>query len=168
MKQKLAVARALFHRPALIFLDEPTSGFDPVAAAALRDDLAKLVKLEGATVFLNTHNLAEAERLCALVGVIRKGKLLALGNPDELRFKQGGQQAEIVGRGFTDDLLALLRERPEVASAEVENGHLILGLNGDSEVGPLVSLIVRHGGEVEEVRKGAASLEDVFLTLMEE
>ena len=168
MKQKLAVARALFHRPPLIFLDEPTSGFDPVAAAALRDDLAGLVKREGATVFLNTHNLAEAEKLCSLVGVIRKGKLLALGNPDELRFKQGGQQAEIVGRGFSDDLLELLRERPEVASAEVQNGHLVLGLNGDSEVGPLVSLIVRHGGEVEEVRKGAASLEDVFLTLMEE
>ncbi|HEU5368307.1 MAG TPA: ABC transporter ATP-binding protein, partial [Ktedonobacterales bacterium] len=168
MKQKLAVARALFHRPPLIFLDEPTSGFDPVAAAALRDDLAGLVKREGATVFLNTHNLVEAERLCALVGVIRKGKLLALGNPDELRFKQGGPQAEIVGRGFSDDLLTLLRERPEVASAEVQNGHLILGLRGDSVVGPLVSLIVRHGGEVEEVRKGAASLEDVFLTLMEE
>ncbi len=168
MKQKLAVARALFHRPPLIFLDEPTSGFDPVAAAALRDDLAGLVKREGATVFLNTHNLAEAEKLCAVVGVIRKGKLLTVGSPDELRFKQGGQQAEIVGRGFTDDLLALLRERPEVASADVQNGHLVLGLRGDSEVGPLVSLIVRQGGEVEEVRKGAASLEDVFLTLMEE
>ncbi len=168
MKQKLAVARALFHRPSLIFLDEPTAGFDPVAAAALRDDLAGLVTREGATVFLNTHNLAEAEKLCGQVGVIRKGKLLALGNPDELRFKKGGAQAEIVGRGFTDDILALLRERPEVASVEIQNGHLILGLRGESEVGPLVSLIVRHGGEVEEVRKGAASLEDVFLTLMEE
>jgi ABC-2 type transport system ATP-binding protein len=168
MKQKLAVARALFHRPPLIFLDEPTSGFDPLAAATLRDDLATLVKREGATVFLNTHNLAEAERLCALVGVIRQGKLLALGNPDELRFKQGGPQAEIVGRGFTNDLLARLSERPEVASAELQNGHLLLGLRGESEVGPLVSLIVRNGGEVEEVRKGAASLEDVFLTLMEE
>jgi ABC-2 type transport system ATP-binding protein len=168
MKQKLAVARALLHHPPLIFLDEPTSGFDPVAAAALRDDLAALVKQEGATVFLNTHNLAEAEKLCSLVGVIRKGKLLALGNPDELRFKQGGLQAEIVGCGFTEELLARLSERPEVASAEVQNGHLILGLRGDGAVGPLVSLIVRQGGEVEEVRKGAASLEDVFLTLMEE
>ncbi len=168
MKQKLAVARALFHRPSLIFLDEPTAGFDPVAAAALRDDLAGLVTREGATVFLNTHNLAEAEKLCGQVGVIRKGKLLALGSPDELRFKKGGAQAEVVGRGFTDDILALLRERPEVASVEIQNGHLILGLRGESEVGPLVSLIVRHGGEVEEVRKGAASLEDVFLTLMEE
>ena len=168
MKQKLAVARALLHRPPLIFLDEPTSGFDPVAAAALRDDLAALVKREGATVFLNTHHLAEAEKLCAQVGVIRQGKLLAVGNPDELRFKQGGLQAEIVGRGFTEELLVLLGGRPEVASVALHNGHLILGLRSGNEVGPLVSLIIRQGGEVEEVRKGAASLEEVFLTLMEE
>ncbi len=166
MKQKLAVARALLHRPSLIFLDEPTSGFDPMAAAALRDDLAALVAREGTTVFLNTHNLAEAERLCALVGVIRKGKLIALGSPDELRFRQGGSQAEIIGRGFTADLLVQLREQPEVASAEEQNGRLILSLHGTS-VAPLVSLIVREGGEVEEVRKGVASLEDVFMTLME-
>ncbi len=168
MKQKLAVARALLHRPALVFLDEPTSGLDPVAAAALRDDLAALVKHEGATVFLNTHNLAEAERLCAIVGVVRQGKLLALGSPDELRHKQGAPRAEITGRGFTEDMLALLRQRPEVASVELRDGHLTLGLRGSGEVASLVTLIVQQGGQVEEVRKGAASLEDVFLTLMEE
>ncbi len=168
MKQKLAVARALLHRPQLIFLDEPTAGLDPVAAGGLRDDLAALVKQEGVTVFLTTHNLAEAEKLCAKVGVIRQGKLVVQGSPDVLRQRQGGPQAEIVGRGFTDDLLMLLRERPEVAKAELQNGHLVLELRGESEVSPLVSLIVRHGGEVEEVRKGAASLEEVFLTLMEE
>ncbi len=74
MKQKLAVARALLHHPPLVFLDEPTAGFDPIAAAALREDLASLVAREGVTVFLNTHNLTEAEKLCARVGVIRRGK----------------------------------------------------------------------------------------------
>jgi ABC-2 type transport system ATP-binding protein len=169
MKQKLAVARALFHRPPLIFLDEPTAGFDPVAAAALRDDLAGLVKREDVTVFLNTHNLVEAEKLCAQVGVIRKGRLLAVGNPDELRQKRGGPQAEIIGAGFTEQMLAELRARPEVASAELHNNsHLDLQLRGENKIAPLVSLIVQAGGEIEEVRKGAASLEDVFLTLMEE
>ncbi len=168
MKQKLAVARALFHHPQLIFLDEPTAGFDPVAAAALRNDLASLVEREGATVFLNTHNLAEAEKLCAQVGVIRQGKLLTVGNPDELRVREGGPQAEIVGRGFNEQTLALLQERPEVAHAELHNNHLTIELRGEGEMGPLVSLIVRSGGEVEEVRRGKASLEDVFLTLMEE
>jgi ABC-2 type transport system ATP-binding protein len=168
MKQKLAVARALFHHPPLIFLDEPTAGFDPVAAATLRNDLESLVAREGVTVFLNTHNLTEAEKLCAQVGVIRQGKLLAVGNPDELRLRTGGPHAEIVGQGFSDRTLALLRERPEVAKAELHNNHLSIELRGESKVGPLVSLIVRSGGEVEEVRKGKASLEDVFLTLMEE
>lgn len=168
MKQKLAVARALLHHPPLIFLDEPTAGFDPVAAATLRNDLASLVAREGVTVFLTTHNLTEAEKLCAQVGVIRQGKLLTVGNPDELRLRTGGPQAEIVGHGFNDQILALLRERPEVANAELQNNHLTIELRGESKVGPLVSLIVRSGGEVEEVRKGKASLEDVFLTLMEE
>ncbi|HLJ33186.1 MAG TPA: ABC transporter ATP-binding protein [Ktedonobacteraceae bacterium] len=168
MKQKLAVARALFHHPPLVFLDEPTAGFDPVAAAALREDLARMVAREGVTVFLNTHNLTEAEKLCAQVGVIRQGKLVTVGTPDALRARTGGPQAEIVGRGFTEPMLATLRERPEVAHAELHNSHLLLELRGESEMGPLVSLLVHAGAEVEEVRKGKASLEDVFLTLMEE
>ncbi len=143
MKQKLAVARALLHHPPLIFLDEPTAGFDPVAAATLRNDLASLVAREGVTVFLNTHNLAEAEKLCAQVGVIRQGKLLAVGNPDELRLRTGGPQAEIVGQGFNDHILAQLRERPEVADVALQNNHLTIELRGESKVAPLVSLIVR-------------------------
>jgi ABC-2 type transport system ATP-binding protein len=168
MKQKLAVARALFHDPPLIFLDEPTAGFDPVAAAALRDDLAGLVAREGVTVFLNTHNLTEAEKLCAQVGVIRRGRLVAVGAPDALRARTGGPQAEIVGRGFTEPMLATLRERPEVAHAELHNSHLAIELRDEGAMAPLVSLLVHAGAEVEEVRRGKASLEEVFLTLMEE
>ncbi len=168
MKQKLAVARALFHHPPLVFLDEPTAGFDPVAAAALRDDLASLVDREGVTVFLTTHNLTEAEKLCAQVAVIRQGKLLAVGAPDELRARTGGMQAEIVGCGFTEQMLTTLREQPEVAHAELHNSHLLIELRGESKIAPLVSLLVHAGASVEEVRRGKASLEDVFLTLMEE
>jgi ABC-2 type transport system ATP-binding protein len=168
MKQKLAVARALLHHPSLIFLDEPTSGLDPVSAATLRNDLASLVAREGVTVFLTTHNLTEAEKLCAQVGVIRQGKLLVVGNPDELRLRTGGPQAEIVGSGFNDQMLASLQARPEVASVELHNNHLTIEMREDSKVAPLVTLIVQAGGEIEEVRRGKASLEDVFLTLMEE
>jgi ABC-2 type transport system ATP-binding protein len=168
MKQKLAVARALFHHPSLVFLDEPTAGFDPMAAAALRNDLASLVAREGVTVFLTTHNLTEAEKLCAQVAVIRQGKLLAVGAPDELRARTGGPQAEIVGYGFTEQMLTTLREQPEVAHAELHNSHLLIELRGESKMGPLVRLLVHAGAEVEEVRRGKASLEDVFLTLMEE
>ncbi len=168
MKQKLAVARALFHHPSLVFLDEPTAGFDPIAAASLRNDLASLVARDQVTVFLNTHNLSEAEKLCAQVGVIRQGKLVTVGAPDALRTRTGGPMAEIVGDGFTEQMLATLRERPEVAHAEVHNSHLLLELRGESKMGPLVSLLVHAGAEIEEVHRGKASLEDVFLTLMEE
>lgn len=168
MKQKLAVARTLLHRPELIFLDEPTSGLDPVAAAALRDDLAGLAAREGVTVFLTTHNLDEAEKLCARVGVIRKGKLLAVGHPDELRTSRGGGRAEVVGRGFSEQVVKLLEERPEVHSASMTNGRLRVNLSGESSFAPLVKLLVEAGVEVEEVRRGNASLEEAFLTLMEE
>ena len=168
MKQKLAVARALFHHPPLIFLDEPTAGFDPLAAAALQSDLASLVSREGVTVFLNTHNLAEAEKLCAQVGVIRHGKLIALGNPDELRLRKGGHKVEIIGSGFNEKILTLLQARPEVVKAEIQNSHLLIELRGESKPGPLVTLIVQSGGEVDEICQIGTRLEDLFLTLMKE
>ena len=168
MKQKLAVARALFHRPEVAFLDEPTAGLDPVAAASLRDDLERLVSHEGVTVFLTTHNLPEAERLCDLVGVIRVGKLLAVDTPERLRLNAGGQRVEISGAGFSPDLVSQLRARPDVRAVEQEHGRLSISLNGEVSVAPLVRLLVEGGAEVEEVHKGAASLEEAFLSLMEQ
>ena len=167
MKQKLAVARALLHKPSLLFLDEPTASLDPVAAATLRDELSTLVQREGVTVFLTTHNLAEAERLCGRVAVIKQGRLLAVGHPDELKARSA-TRAEISGRGFTDATLGLLRGRPGVVRADLQNGRIVLELAEPAETAPLVAAIVQHGGLVEEVRKDKGSLEDVFLTLMEE
>ena len=168
MKQKLAVARALFHHPPLIFLDEPTAGLDPVAAADLHADLTGLVSREGVTVFLNTHNLAEAEKLCAQVGVIRNGKLITIGNPDELRLRNGGHKVEIIGNGFQQKTLTLLQARSEVKKAEIQNGRLMIELNGETKVGPLVTLIVQSGAEIEDIFRGGESLEHLFLTLMQE
>ena len=167
MKQKLAVARALLHRPSLLFLDEPTAGLDPVAAATLRDELGTLVQREGVTVFLTTHNLAEAERLCGRVAVIKQGRLRAVGHPDELKARSS-TRAEISGRGFGDATVALLRGRPGVVRADLQNGRIVLQLAESAETAPLVALVVQSGGLVEEVRKDKGSLEDVFLTLMEE
>ncbi|MBV9388364.1 MAG: ABC transporter ATP-binding protein [Chroococcidiopsidaceae cyanobacterium CP_BM_ER_R8_30] len=167
MKQKLAVARAMLHRPPLIFLDEPTAGLDPIAATALCDDIAEMVTREGVTVFLTTHNLAEAEKLCALIGVIRKGKLLAVGHPDELRARIGSPHVEILGQGFNNRVLELLREQPEVLRAEFQNGRLLIQLHREISVAPLVSLLVQIGVQVEEVHKGKVSLIEAFLKLME-
>jgi len=168
MKQKLALARAMLHRPPLVLLDEPTAGLDVVSAVAVREDLESLTAREGVTVFLTTHNMTEAEKLCSRVAVIREGKLVALGHPDQLRARAGGPRVEIVGRGFSENVLNLLRGRPEVVAAGLENQHLAIDLREEADTAPLVSLLVGAGVQVEEVRRGKASLEEVFLTLMEE
>jgi ABC-2 type transport system ATP-binding protein len=168
MKQKLAVARSLLHRPALIFLDEPTAGLDPIAAVELRDDLASLAAKEGVTIFLTTHNLAEAEKLCAQVGIIRSGKLLACGPLEELRSQAGGPKLEVTGHGFTTELIQKIQSLPDIESATLQNSLLTITLKRTIDTAPLVSLLVGSGIQVEEVRRGAASLEDAFLALVDE
>lgn len=167
MKQKLAVARALLHRPELIFLDEPTSGLDPIAANALREDLTTLAAHTGVTVFLTTHNLAEAEKLCAQVAVIRKGRLVAVGHPDELRAHTGRPQVEFIGSGFKPTILDALRVQPNVSQVSLQNGRLVVELTSPIEVAPLLNLLISSGAQIEEVRKGQASLEEAFLDLVE-
>ncbi|MCE5251032.1 ABC transporter ATP-binding protein [bacterium] len=168
MKQKLAVSRAILHRPSLLFLDEPTAGLDPLAAAALRDDLVNLVRHEGLTVFLTTHNLTEAEKLCPMVGVINRGRLLTIGHPDELRTRAGKAHIEVTGRGFTGEVLDRLRALREVVSAEITDSRLVITLDGDVPTAPLVRQMVQDGVDIEEIHKGAVSLEEAFLKLMEE
>jgi ABC-2 type transport system ATP-binding protein len=168
MRQKLAVTRTLLHKPELIFMDEPTAGLDPISSASLREDLASLAKQEGVTIFLTTHNLDEAEKLCDLVGVIREGKMITVGHPDELRVNSFAPSITIVGNGFSADMLNALREMPEVISAELVQDRLQLQLKGDGKSAPYVNFIVHAGGEIEEVKKGKASLEEVFLLLMQE
>jgi ABC-2 type transport system ATP-binding protein len=168
MKQKLAIARAVLHRPPLVLLDEPTAGLDVMAAVAVRDDLASLAASEGITIFLTTHNMVEAQRLCAQVAVIRQGKVLAVGDPDDLRARAGGPQVEVVGKGFSEKALGLVKAQPQVVAATLENEGLVITLREDGDSAPLVNILVGAGVQVSEVRKGVASLEETFVTLMEE
>lgn len=167
MKQKLAVARSILHHPSIVFLDEPTAGLDPVAAANLRDDLLALVSSESATIFLNTHNLSEAEKLCKRIGVINKGKLIAVGSPGELKSLVRKPRIEVIGRGFNENIAAALRDRPEVSMADVREGSIIVDLHDGADVSSLVEMIVNHGGKIEEVRKDNASLEEAFISLVD-
>ena len=120
------------------------------------------------TVFLTTHNLAEADRLCDLVGVIRGGRLIAVGPPAELRRRSGGRRVEFEGRGFSADLIQSLESVDGVLGTELGRDRLVVRLSSEVRVPGLVDLLVRGGAELEEVRKESASLEEAFLTLMEE
>ena len=165
MKQKLAVARAVFHRPPLVFLDEPTAGLDPVASNALRDDLAKLSTGQGVTIFLTTHNLVEAERLCDLVGVIRKGKLAALGPPASLRPNDSGL-LRVTGTGIDHAVAGLAASVPGIVDASVVHGVLEVRLAEGARPAALVAALVEHGVGIDEVRRDRPSLEETFLELV--
>jgi len=165
MKQKLAVARAVFHRPPLVFLDEPTAGLDPVASAALREDLASLSAGQGVTVFLTTHNLVEAERLCDLVGVIRRGQLAALGPPRSLRPEES-PVLRVTGTGIDQAIADAAVTVPGVVEASTVNGALEVRLADGARAAALVALLVERGVGVDEVRRERRTLEEAFLELV--
>lgn len=168
MKQKLAVARTLMHRPELVFLDEPTAGLDPVASSALREDLETLVRQEGVTIFLTTHNLTEAEKLCDQVGVINHGHLLAVGSPSDLRSKTSAPRLYVTGQGITSQVVEDVKRSTLVNKIQSQNGKLVMDLNDLSRSHEIVAKLVGAGVQIDEVRKEKADLEDVFLRLVEE
>ena len=168
MKKKLALARALLHRPSLLFLDEPTAGLDALSAVALRDDLTSLVHQEGVTVFLTTHNMAEAEKICDRVGVIHKGQLVIEGRPDEIGAQARQPSVKVSGSGFTPEILAEVRQVSQVVGVERSEDGLTIRLKEQGETADLVRLLVSRGAQVEEVHKVSASLEEAFVTLMRE
>lgn len=189
MKQKLAIARALVHDPELVFLDEPTSGLDPAAAHQLRDELLGLVKQSGKTIFITTHNLEEAEKVCDQVGVIDRGRLLATGSPSELRDSFSRPKVIITindddnnlagdadyagASGAAAKALVLLESLPGVQlaalqSAALQLARLSIELSDPDSVPAIVRALVAADISIQEVHKEQASLEDVFLSLTQE
>ena len=127
-----------------------------------------MVANEGTTVFLTTHNMIEAEHLCRKVAVIRRGQLVAVGTPDELRGRTSKPRLIVVGKGFTEATMAAVRAQPQVIAVAARNSHLDIDLRHNGDTAPLVSLLVGHGAQVEEVHREKASLEEVFTTLTSE
>lgn len=168
MKQKLALARTLLHRPGLLLLDEPTAGLDVQSAVAIREDLEALAAKEEVTIFLTTHNMTDAERLCDQVAIIQNGSLMAQGSPEDLCRSNGDSRIEVVGIGFSEKAMISLRDHPMVKAVQSHNNHLVIDVLKESPSSELVSILVREGAQIEEVRRSKASLEDVFLKVIGE
>jgi ABC-2 type transport system ATP-binding protein len=165
MKQKLAIARALLHEPQTVFFDEPTSGLDPVAARTVREFIEEL-KTEGRTIFLTTHNLDEAERLCDRIGVMR-GSLIALDTPDALRARLFGQHVRVQVANLSDALRAAAQALPFVRDVRVAGRDLLVDLaEPDANNPALVAALVQAGAQVQYVQPAQASLEDVYMQLV--
>jgi ABC-2 type transport system ATP-binding protein len=165
MRQKLAIARALLHEPRVLFLDEPTSGLDPEAAKRVRD-LIETLRTNERTIFLCTHNLDEADRLCDRIALFNR-RLVAVGRPQELKQRMYGQRtvihlAEPVSG--LDEVLAL----PFVEKVETEENKLVISLSDPKRENPiLVKRLVELGAKVQFVNELRPSLEDLYLDIME-
>jgi ABC-2 type transport system ATP-binding protein len=165
MKQKLAIARALLHEPRIVFLDEPTAGLDPEAAHLVRDFIAELKK-EGRTIFLCTHNLDEADRLCDRVGVF-KTRLLVVDTPANLRTSVFGRKVVLHLRAADEKLAAALRKLEFVHEVKVVENKLVVTLDDPELRNPdLVRALVAAGADVQFVGELRHSLEDVYLQLV--
>jgi ABC-2 type transport system ATP-binding protein len=166
-RRKLGIARALLHRPELLFLDEPTAGLDAPSTVALHESLQRLVRQEGITVFLTTHHLEEAERLCSRVAVLRRGRLLAEGSPQELAARFQKPLVVVRGQGF-ERLIEQIRGLPGVVSVEQAPGELRVLYQDRVESAALNRFLVTSGAEVEELVKDRGEFEQAFLELVRE
>ena len=165
MKQKLALARALLHEPPIIFLDEPTSGLDPSAAKTVREAIETLSG-QGRTIFLCTHNLDEAEKLCDRIGVLNHGKLVALDAPSALRQRLFGQAILIRIENPAVDLAERTEALPFVQQATLADGALTVSLDDTAQTPDLVAALVGMGARIQHVSEQIHSLEEIYLSLV--
>jgi len=165
MRQKLAIARALLHEPEILFLDEPTAGLDPEAAKTVRD-LIETLRSKERTIFLCTHNLDEADRLCDRVALF-KTRLVTIGEPEALREQMYGRRTVVHLANYREGLENELH-LPFVKRVEVVDGRLVVGLDDPETDNPeLVRRMVELGADVQFVTELRVSLEDMYLDLME-
>jgi ABC-2 type transport system ATP-binding protein len=165
-KQRLALGCAILHQPPIVFLDEPTSGVDPLSRRAFWDLIYDLSG-RGVTVFVTTHYMDEAE-YCDRLGLIYRGELVALGEPEWLKHEL-----------MAEDVLEVFCEHPELAMTEIERlpgvkeaalfgrGLHVVAVDGDSAAGEIRELLDRSNRKIERIEKIVPSLEDVFVSLIE-
>ena len=165
MRQKLAIARSLLHGPRIIFLDEPTAGLDPEASHLVRDAILELKK-QGRTIFLCTHNLDEADRLCDRIGVF-KTRLLVMDTPEHLRSQLFGRKVVFHLKQADERLAQTVAQLPYVHEARSLDSRLLVTLDQPEEHNPeIVRLLVGAGAEIQFVGELRHSLEDVYLQLV--
>jgi ABC-2 type transport system ATP-binding protein len=166
MAQRLMVARAVAHRPRVLFLDEPTSGLDPQSRLALWDILGEIHR-EGQTVVLTTHFMEEADRLCQRVAIMDHGRILALDTPASLKRTVGGDTIVRIRAGREPDRLAAhLRDLPGVTGVTVLNEVVQLTVRGIEGLLPRVIQTSEAGGfTVHDVSVDEPTLETVFINL---
>ena len=166
MKRRLDLVAALVHNPEVLFLDEPTTGLDPVSRAAVWAEVRRLNDKLGMTIFLTTQYLEEADELCGRVGIINQGRIVAEGTPADLKRSVG---ADLIIARIDGDAAALcpvIAQLPGVQGVEAHGGELVVATdNGSAAISPVA--VALNGCEVvvRELTLRTPTLDDVFLEL---
>jgi ABC-2 type transport system ATP-binding protein len=164
MRRRLELAVGLVHRPRVLFLDEPTLGLDPQGRAGFWGFIQKLREDIGMTVFVTTHYLDEADGMCDRIAIIDHGKIVALGTPNELKDKVGGDVVTLKTATGTADMSEVLRSLPGVHSIVAQDGsYRVKCQNGETFVPLAVEACSRRGVGVTGVIVKRPSLDEVFL-----
>jgi len=161
MKQKIAIARALIHDPEILFLDEPTVNLDPESSKIVRDFILELKK-DNKTIFLNTHNLDEAQRICDKIGILNT-KLKVIGTPKELEESLWGKKTVIQLEQVTDSILKTLDSLISRKIVLDKNRIIIDVVNPEIENPEIVNAVVGAGGHIQYVTELSPTLEDAYL-----
>jgi ABC-2 type transport system ATP-binding protein len=162
MMRRLEIAQALVNRPKLLFLDEPSIGLDPGAKRVIWELIKNLREEFGTIVFINTHDMIEADTLCDRIGIMEKGKLVIIGPPSELKAKVGGDVLTITSK--KPGLMDAVKKLGYNTITESANGQIdLLVDNGEKLIPQLVESLQAKGIEVESVSLKKPTLDDVFL-----
>jgi len=166
MHKRLALAQALLHDPPVLVLDEPAGGLDPYGIIFFRN-LMRQLNREGKTVFLSSHILGEVQQTCTHVGIIHKGRIVAVGTREQIQAKMGGSiapRALIEARDVPGGVLAVLRDLPHIVDVERTDWGLIVTMDEDARAA-VNAYLVREGVPVAGIKLAEATLEDAFVAL---
>lgn len=163
MRRRLEIARGLIHKPKVIFLDEPTLGLDPSSRETMWEYIRRLVAEEKITIILTTHYMEEADMLCNRIGIIDRGKIIALDTPSKLKESIGGDTIKIKTSHNSNLTFANLRQFNFIHKIEFsDDGYIVLSVDNATRNIPA---LLKYANNVESVEYNIPTLNDVFLRL---
>ncbi len=169
MRQRLALARAVVHDPAVLILDEPTAGVDPSGQIEVRQVILDMTRQEGKTVVFSSHNLDEVQRICNRIALINKGEIKLYGELSELQQQMGHGEVVIeTANEISGTVLAELKDLTKVTVRDKVNQTLVLALDGGTDTADIVNFLTQRGVRIEQVKRRDASVEEMYTAILKE